>query len=183
MQERSQALEKFGKNAMASFSSEQQAAFAKMQAERQAEIQRIQSDTSLSLSEKVAAIQQVEQKAMHDLQNIQGDVLVTDGEVEALHAKMTTASKDVGNAISSVQDELSAVHILELEGAREQSAALAARTAALKQATLDGMGKTDAALAGEIDSVLHESEARIKAIMQEEGLTQAEMQQAIAQVD
>ena len=75
LKKRSQALEKMGEAMITKMSGEQKEAFDKLQAERQAKVDAIMKDSSLSFEEKVKKIQAVDDSISASLADLQTEVL------------------------------------------------------------------------------------------------------------
>ena len=75
LKKRSKALEKMGEAMITKMSGEQKEAFDKLQAERQAKVDAIMKDSSLSFEEKVKKIQAVDDSISASLADLQTEVL------------------------------------------------------------------------------------------------------------
>merc|ERR1719181_621942 len=108
---------------------------------------------------------------------------MTEEEVQAVHEDMVHAEKAVGLAIKRVQREIGAEELLLAQADGRMEAELTDRMGKIKAAVLAGRDEVNAEMQDEINAVTEEAQHRIRAILNNAELTDAEKKQAIEQID
>jgi len=183
MQRREAAIEKLAGKSFTKLKAEQKKAFGQAKIKRKQTITNLKAGTDQAFEDKQTQLDNVDQQMQQVVNGLGRQARLAEQAVAEAEGTVKKDGQNAADAAAKAHEIVSSTDLVNTKSREEREALLDKRSKAMKQLILDETGSTDKAFAERLDHLTAGAESKLRAILADETMSDAEKKRAIEEYD